>query len=211
MAMARSRTSPEATVCRGDRVGAGTCFLDIDGDSDLDLFAANYVQFSLTSHRAPKQLGRSRLPRPAGLPAEETNFAVPQRGRRPIDRRERSFRHRREDRHGDGHRLPATSMPTETRTSVSPTTKWPISSTRTMERERLTEAGMFSGVAYDGMGMARGSMGADCGDFDNDGQLDLYVTAYQYERATLYRNLGSGLFQDVTRLTGAGSGTAAST
>jgi hypothetical protein len=71
------------------------------------------------------------------------------------------------------------------------------------------EAGVFSGTAFDGTGAARGSMGADCGDFDNDGQLDLFVTAYQHEMATLYRNATGTFFQDVTRLTGAGEGTPA--
>ena len=35
-----------AGVTRGNRVGAGTCFLDYDLDRRLDLFAANYVKFS---------------------------------------------------------------------------------------------------------------------------------------------------------------------
>jgi hypothetical protein len=73
----------------------------------------------------------------------------------------------------------------------------------------FTEAGVYSGAAYDDVGLAHGSMGADCGDFDNDGWLDLYVTAYQHEMATLYHNLGDGAFRDVTRVTGAGDGTTA--
>jgi hypothetical protein len=73
----------------------------------------------------------------------------------------------------------------------------------------FTETGVYSGAAFDGLGIARGSMGTDCGDFDNDGWLDLYVTAYQFEMATLYRNLGDGGFRDVTRASGAGEGTLA--
>ncbi len=43
------------------------------------------------------------------------------------------------------------------------------------------------------------------GDYDNDGDLDLYVTAiYKGRRSTLYRNDGSGRFTDVTWLAGAG-------
>ncbi len=43
------------------------------------------------------------------------------------------------------------------------------------------------------------------GDYDNDGDLDLYVTAiYKERRSTLYRNDGSGRFTDVTWLAGAG-------
>jgi hypothetical protein len=43
------------------------------------------------------------------------------------------------------------------------------------------------------------------GDYDNDGDLDLYVTAvYKGRRSTLYRNDGTGHFTDVTWLAGAG-------
>jgi hypothetical protein len=41
-------------------------------------------------------------------------------------------------------------------------------------------------------------MGVDCGDYDNDGRLDLFMTDYQAEMPVLYRNLGGGLFEDAT-------------
>jgi hypothetical protein len=50
-------------------------------------------------------------------------------------------------------------------------------------------------------------MGIGCGDYDNDGLLDFYVTAYQQQFPSLYRNLGDSLFEDVTLATGAGAGT----
>jgi hypothetical protein len=48
-------------------------------------------------------------------------------------------------------------------------------------------------------------MGVDCGDYDNDGRLDLFVTTYQAELAVLFHNLGGGFFQDATRATGVGA------
>jgi len=45
-------------------------------------------------------------------------------------------------------------------------------------------------------------MGAAWGDFDNDGDLDLYVTST--ERNYLWRNNGDGTFTDVTDLAGIG-------
>jgi hypothetical protein len=50
-------------------------------------------------------------------------------------------------------------------------------------------------------------MGAEAGDYDNDGWLDLHVTAYQNQLPTLYRNQGAGFFVDVTRPAKAAQGT----
>jgi hypothetical protein len=72
---------------------------------------------------------------------------------------------------------------------------------------KFSEVGLFSGLAYDGHGQEQGNMGVDCGDYDNDGLLDFYATSYQRQPAILYRNLGDGVFEDVTADTGAGTGT----
>jgi hypothetical protein len=69
------------------------------------------------------------------------------------------------------------------------------------------EVGLMAGVAFDGAGQAQGSMGVDCGDYDNDGWLDFYLTNYQKEQAALYKNVGDGMFEDVSFTTGAGTGT----
>jgi len=72
---------------------------------------------------------------------------------------------------------------------------------------KFKEIALVSGVAYDFGGMEQGSMGVDCGDYNNDGLLDFYMTSYQNQHSALYRNLGKGLFEDVTLPTGAGAGT----
>jgi hypothetical protein len=69
------------------------------------------------------------------------------------------------------------------------------------------ETALAAGAAYDVHGHEQASMGIDCGDYDNDGRLDFYQTSYALELATLFRNLGHGTFQDVTRTSGAGAGT----
>jgi hypothetical protein len=43
-------------------------------------------------------------------------------------------------------------------------------------------------------------MGAAAGDYDNDGKMDVYITALEGDR--LFRNLGGGKFQDVTAASG---------
>ena len=58
------------------------------------------------------------------------------------------------------------------------------------------------GCAVSRDGHAQASMGVAFGDYDQDGWLDLYCTHFTRESNTLYRNLGSTGFQDVTGLVG---------
>lgn len=72
---------------------------------------------------------------------------------------------------------------------------------------RFEDGGLMAGMAFDQHGEDYGSMAPELGDYDNDGWLDLHVTSYQEQSALLYRNLGDGGFEEVTSLTGAGLGT----
>ncbi|PYY16819.1 MAG: CRTAC1 family protein [Acidobacteria bacterium] len=60
------------------------------------------------------------------------------------------------------------------------------------------EMGLISGAALSGDGQEQGSMGADFGDIDHDGKLDIFVTNFTEEPDTLYRNLGTQGFADIS-------------
>ena len=63
---------------------------------------------------------------------------------------------------------------------------------------------VLAGVALNEAGSAEAGMGVDAGDFDNDGDDDLFVTHLVTQTNTLYVNEGSGLFEDRTTLSGLG-------
>jgi len=70
---------------------------------------------------------------------------------------------------------------------------------------RNNHDGTFTDVtAAAGLKMTVYGLGAAAADFDNDGKIDLYVTALGGNR--LYRNLGGAKFADVTAQAGVGSG-----
>ncbi len=69
------------------------------------------------------------------------------------------------------------------------------------------ELGFLAGVAVGHDGKPLAGMGPDMGDIDGDGLLDVFVTNLIQETHTLYRNLGRGLFADVTFPSGIGEAT----
>ena len=58
--------------------------------------------------------------------------------------------------------------------------------------------GLLSGAALSGDGKPEASMGVDAGDFDNDGDEDLFMTHLPAEGNNLYVNDGTALFEDVS-------------
>jgi hypothetical protein len=60
----------------------------------------------------------------------------------------------------------------------------------------FSEVGFESGVAFSAHGDAASSMGGDFADYDQDGDLDLLVPDMVFN--AFYRNMGGGLFEDVS-------------
>jgi len=71
----------------------------------------------------------------------------------------------------------------------------------------FTDVALLSGVAYGEDGNARAGMGADFGDYDNNGTMDLYVTNFSLEPNSLFRNNGNDTFTETTFPAGVGNQT----
>jgi hypothetical protein len=69
----------------------------------------------------------------------------------------------------------------------------------------FSEEGLGRGIALSNEGREQAAMGAAVGDYDGDGDLDLFVTNFAEDYNTLYDNGGAGLFADVSHRTGLGT------
>ncbi|ABF39912.1 ASPIC/UnbV [Candidatus Koribacter versatilis Ellin345] len=68
------------------------------------------------------------------------------------------------------------------------------------------EVGLVSGVALSDDGQELGSMGVDSGDYDHDGNFDIFVTNFTDQPDNLYHNLGNKSFTDMAWASGLGQG-----
>lgn len=197
----------KAGVADDYHVGAGTCFLDMDGDGDLDLFVAHYVDFTYEHHRVARFNGYPAYVGPLDYPTTANRLY---RNNGDGSFTDVSAESGISAHKGAGMGMVCSDFDQDGDTDIF------VGNDETGNflfvndgKGKFKETGLLSGLAYDFNGKAHGTMGVECGDYDNDGRLDFFVTSYQQETAILFRNLGKGLFDDVTRLTGAGEGTLA--
>jgi enediyne biosynthesis protein E4 len=73
------------------------------------------------------------------------------------------------------------------------------------------DTAFLAGAAVNGAGNSEASMGIDAGDFDNDGDDDLFITNWLNQMNTLYVNTGAGLFEDRKAASGLGAPSLAKT
>jgi enediyne biosynthesis protein E4 len=72
---------------------------------------------------------------------------------------------------------------------------------------KFEDIGALGGVAYNAMGVARSGMCVDAADFDQDGWIDLFNTNVDHEMFSLYRNLKTETFDDLSIPSGIGAAT----
>jgi hypothetical protein len=198
-----SNVTASCGIARGDKVGAGACFLDMDADGDLDLFSANYLDFTYENHVDSIVSG--------------IRYAHP-KDYRPVP--DDLFRNNGDGTWSDvsessglravaGMGMGAVCFDYDddhdadifVANDVGPNFLY-----QNDGKGQFVEVAATAGVAFDFSGRANASMGVECGDYDNDGRLDLFVTDYADESAVLYRNLGGGFLEDVSSQARAGIG-----
>ena len=194
-----------AGVAAGNRVGAGACFLDMDKDGDLDLYVSNYVAFSYQKHHVSYMAGFPAYVGPLNYPAT-ADLLYRNNGNGTFT--DVSAASGVGDHSGTGMGMVCADYDDDGDTDIVVGND--LAGNFVFQNDgtgKFREVGLLAGLAYDLQGTVHGTMAVECADWDRDGRLDFYTTSYQRQLATLYRNIGDGLFEDATRQTGAGTGT----
>jgi hypothetical protein len=180
-------------VENGSQVGAGANFLDIDKDGDLDLFVSNYIAFSYEKESEPFIVNGHHIYRgPRGF--EETPDTL-YRNNGDGTFVDVSKSSGIAEQAGSGMGTVCADYDNDGDTDIFVANDQ--NENFLFENDgigKFNEVSLLAGVGCDLHGKTMASMGVDCGDYDNDGLLDFYVTSYRQEVATLYKNHGDGIF-----------------
>jgi hypothetical protein len=180
----------------------GCAFLDVDADGDLDLYVARYVETTWDDVvRARRTLTWRNGPRimvgPAGLPGEADLF-FENRGDGTFV--EASEAHGLGDpARAYGFGVVATDYDGDGWTDLFVAND---SNPNFLHRNRgdgtFESVGLVSGVAVNAEARAQAGMGAEAGDYDGNGRLDLVLTTFAHDVNSLYRNVDGHRFEDAT-------------
>jgi hypothetical protein len=192
-----------AGVGRGNKVGGGVAFLDIDGDGNLDIFAANYVRFSYDMHQLRAIRGIPVAPGPLDYPGEPPNLF---QNRGDGSFADVSIPSGVAVRAGTGMGVTCADYDNDGSTDI-------FVANDEMQNflfhnqggGKFEEVGLTAGVALDPVGLTHGNMGVAAADYNHDGWLDFIVTTYQREPTTLFRNERGGFFADASSPSGVGA------
>jgi enediyne biosynthesis protein E4 len=198
------------------RNNTGCAFLDYDRDGHLDLFIANYLDFSVTSAPAApcKYKGLTVACGPPGL-----------KGGRNILYRNRGDGTFEDVSASSGILTTSGTFALGVLTGDFDNDGWPDiyvandSTPATLYRNNhdgtFTDTAVESGVAYSADGKPQAGMGVSAADYDGDGHLDIVKTNFAGDTTSLYHATGDGFFEDtafpsglsrITRYLGWGAG-----
>jgi hypothetical protein len=192
---------------KGTRWGSGCTFIDYDRDGKLDLFVANYLKFNLSDALEPGKGANCTWKGvpvncgPKGLPTD-TNLLYHNNG-------DGTFT--------DVSDIAGIAKVTGRYSMTATTTDFNNdgwldiyvacdSTASTLYRNNkngtFTDVSLETGTAYNEDGQSQAGMGLATGDYNGDGLLDIFKTHFSDDLPVLYRNTGSGYYEDASRAAG---------
>jgi hypothetical protein len=180
--------------------GSSAGFIDLDGDQWLDLVVLNYAVFGPDSKQYCEHHGvRSGCnPRTTYPPDRGRIWRNCGRGRfQPVPQTQGI-----ESTHGMAMVLAFTDLDDDGRFDFYiGNDGLPADLMHNLGSMQFENCAVMAGVDQIETGRVA-AMGADWGDFDRDGLLDLIVTNWQGQGSVLFHNLGGKLFVDISKWTG---------
>lgn len=173
---------------------------DIDKDGLSDLFVVRYVEWSLAKHiECATAKGEPEACQPTAFPPA-TSVLLRNRGDGTFVNESKK---RGITRTGNGLGVAAADL------NADGLCEFYVANDETdnllygaSESGHYEETGQLAGVATDEFGYDEGSMGLAVGDYDGDHRPDLFVTNFEREDNSLYRNEGGGMFLHSSQRTG---------
>ena len=176
------------------RWGASCGFLDYDLDGDLDLFVANYVDFTTANNIICKR-GDIRTycdPDEYG-PTSDLLYRNDGQSQFTDITYEAGI-----TLEGPGLGVAFSDYDWDGDTDIYVANDGTLNFLYENRQTHFVETGLTAGGRYNQDGRAEAGMGVDFGDWDNDGNQDLFVTNFAHETNTLYHNDGQGQFADIS-------------
>jgi len=184
----------------------GCSFFDADADGDLDLYVARYVETTWDEVvRAQRTLTWRNGPRimvgPAGLPGEADLYFENRGNGRFVEASEA-------DGLGDPARAYGFGVVTTDYDDDGFVDLFVANDSnpnflyRNRGDGRFESVGLLAGVALNAEARAQAGMGADAGDYDGDGRIDMALTTFAHDTKTIYRNLDGRQFEDASAASG---------
>lgn len=183
------------------RWSCSAAFADLNGDMLLDLYVANYVDYNVHQPRDCRNpQGKPRMCHPRELPGVADECYI-NRGDGSFSAESVARGLVGEDGKGLGVAIADFDRSGSMDIYVANDTTANFLFVNAGDG-KFHEKAKILGCAMDRTGAFQASMGLGIGDYNRDGLLDIYSTHFYDESNTLYKNLGSAGYQDVTAMVG---------
>ena len=187
----------------GDQFSSGCAFVDVDADGYLDLYVVNYVQFDPDTNPECTRQGIPTYCTPEALPGVADVFYRNNGDGTFTDVSEKSGVGATD---GKGLGVVCGDIDNDGDVDIFVANDTTPNFLYRNERNgaEMMEDALFAGVALSEEGRAYSGMGANLGDFDNDGYLDIVITNFQDQTNSLYHNAQGEFFTEMSFAKGIG-------